>query len=639
MIDRGYVWIATSWLSAVLDSTSPLLPKTADSIRGVLTLRPHTLDSRRKRDFMTRWSRLSNGFIGLNPYGLYAYDTVWMIAYAVKEFLDQGGTVSFSSIPKLSSVDGATLNFSALRIFNGGMQLLHNILRTNMTGLTGPIRFNPDRSLMNPSYDIINVNKMGSKQVGYWSSCSGLSTVPPETLCAKRANQSSTKQLLHGVVWPGETLRKPRGWAFAKESRQLRIGVPNRVSFKIFASVENGTNVTAQGYCIDVFLAAIKLLHYDVPHRFIPFGDGYKNPSYDQFVNMINLDKFDAAVGDITIVTNRIKGVDFTQPYMETGLVVVVPVRKLKASAWAFLRPFTPSLWCATAISLFLVGAVVCILEYRMNDEFRGPRSKPFITILLFSLSTLISTHREATVSALGRTVLTIWLFVVLILTSSYTASLTSILTVQKLTSPIAGIESLITSTEPIGFQVGSYVENYLIKELGIHKSRLRPLGSPEAYASALESGKVAAVVDERPYIERFLAYPCKFSIVGEEFSRSGWGFAFPRDSPLTVDMTTAILTLSENKTLQEIHGKWLGKEVCTSESSEIVSDQLNLESFWRLFLICGVACFASLFKYLCLKIWQFMRQFPQESTPSSPGSSASARIRSFLSFMDERES
>lgn len=95
------------------------------------------------------------------------------------------------------------------------------------------------------------------------------------------------------------------------------------------------------------------------------------------------MQKFDAAVGDITIVTNRIKGVDFTQPYMETGLVVVVPVRKLKASAWAFLRPFTPSLWCATAISLSLVGAVVWILEYRMNDEFRGPRSKSFITILL----------------------------------------------------------------------------------------------------------------------------------------------------------------------------------------------------------------------------------------------------------------
>lgn len=127
--------------------------------------------------------------------------------------------------------------------------------------------------------------------------------------------------------------------------------------------------------------------------------------------------------------------------------------------------------------------------------------------------------------STLGRFVLIIWFFVVLIVNSSYTASLTSILTVQQLSSPITGIDTLVTGNEPIGFQEGSFVENYLSDELNIPRSRLVALGSPEEYADALERGIVAAVVDERPYIELFLSDHCRFSVRGQEFTKSGWGF------------------------------------------------------------------------------------------------------------------
>lgn len=48
----------------------------------------------------------------------------------------------------------------------------------------------------------------------------------------------------------------------------------------------------------------------------------------------------------------------------------------------------------------------------------------------------------ENTVSALGRLVLILWLFVVLIINLSYMASLTSILTVQQLSSRIEGLDS-----------------------------------------------------------------------------------------------------------------------------------------------------------------------------------------------------
>ncbi|KAL5706075.1 hypothetical protein ACHQM5_024284 [Ranunculus cassubicifolius] len=637
MMESGYVWIATTWLSTVLESRSPLDPKTGRSLQGVLTLRPHTPSSEKKQYFVSKWNQISNGTIGLNAYGLYAYDTVWMIAYAVKKFLDNGGRITFSNDSNLHDAAGGALNLQAMSIFDGGKELLDNILHTNMTGLTGPIQFDQDRYLIHPALDVINVIGTGYRQIGYWTNYSGLSVEPPETLYMKPPNRSSSNQHLYSVIWPGQTTTKPRGWVFPNNGRQLRIGVPNRVSYREFVSKARGTDQIT-GYCIDVFLAAINLLPYAVPYRFIPYGNGKENPSYNQLVNLITTNYFDAVVGDVAIVTNRTRIVDFTQPYIESGLIIVSPVKKMNISAWAFLRPFTPMMWAVTAFFFLVVGAVVWILEHRMNDEFRGPPRQQVVTTLWFSFSTLFFSHRENTVSTLGRLVLIIWLFVVLIINSSYTASLTSILTVEQLSSSVKGIESLVTSGKPIGFQVGSFAENYLMEELNVPKSRLIALGSPEEYAIALESGRVAAVVDELPYVELFLSSQCKFSTVGQVFTKRGWGFAFPRDSPLAIDLSTAILTLSENGDLQRIHDKWLIRRACSSQDSELSSDRLRLRSFWGLFLICGVACILALTIYFISTCREFKRFSPEESEPSAHGSTRSKRLQTFLSFVDDRE-
>lgn len=74
--------------------------------------------------------------------------------------------------------------------------------------------------------------------------------------------------------------------------------------------------------------------------------------------------------------------VDFTQPYIESGLVVVAPVRKLNSSAWAFLRPFTPMMWLVTAVFFLVTGVVIWILEHRINGDFRGPPRRQIVTIL-----------------------------------------------------------------------------------------------------------------------------------------------------------------------------------------------------------------------------------------------------------------
>ena len=217
---------------------------------------------------------------------LYAYDTIWLVAYALNSFFNQGGIISFSNDSRLHSIEGSNLHLDAMSIFDGGALLLKNILQSNLVGLTGPIKFNPDKSLILPAFDVINVIGTGFRRIGYWSNYSGLSTVPPETLYSRPPNRSSANQQLYSVVWPGETVVTPRGWVFPNNGKQLRIGVPARVSYKEFVSQVRGTN-TFKGFCIDVFTAAVNLLPYAVPYQFIPYGDGKENPSYTELVRLV----------------------------------------------------------------------------------------------------------------------------------------------------------------------------------------------------------------------------------------------------------------------------------------------------------------------------------------------------------------
>ncbi|XP_021717753.1 glutamate receptor 3.3 [Chenopodium quinoa] len=639
MIGNGYAWISTDWLSSLLDSYSPLPSDMINSMQGFLVMRAHTRDSNRKKAFASRWKSITGGSPGLNAFALYAYDSVSILAHAIDAYLNQGGNVSFSSDTKLHSSNSSERFLQGMRKFDGGPALLSSILKTNITGLTGPLKFNSERSLVDPAYDIINVIGTGYRVVGYWSNYSGLSTTLPESLYSRPPNRSSANQHLHPVFWPDGSTTPPRGWVFPNSGTQLKIGVPLRVSFKEFVSRVPGTNDMFKGFCIDVFQSAVNLLPYPVPYEFVSFGDGHKNPNYTDLVNMILAGKFDAAVGDIAIVTSRTKIVDFTQPFVSSGLVVVAPFKKLNSGAWAFLEPFSPLMWGVIVLSFLTVGVVVWILEHRINDEFRGSPTRQFITILWFSFSTLTFSHKENTISCLGRMVVIIWLFVVLILTSSYTASLTSILTVQQLSSAIKGIDSLVAGNERIGYQAGSFAQMYLTEELNISKSRLVELTSPEEYAEALRVGRIDALVDELPYVELFLSSQCDYRIVGPEFTRSGWGFAFPRDSPLAPDMSTAILKLSENGDLQRIHDKWLTTSSCSQDNTEIESSQLHLKSFLGLFLLCGIACIVA----LCIYFTRICRRFHHASrnqvVSEFQGSNSNLqRLRTLITLIDEKK-
>ena len=104
------------------------------------------------------------------------------------------------------------------------------------------------------------------------------------------------------------------------------------------------------------------------------------------------LQNYDAVVGDTTILADRSQHVDFTQPFTESGVVMVVPIKAGEANnAWAFMRPFTASMWCTTGAFFIFTGFVIWLFEHRVNPEFRGKLSEQVVTVLWYLTLYIIS--------------------------------------------------------------------------------------------------------------------------------------------------------------------------------------------------------------------------------------------------------
>ncbi|KAK2979001.1 hypothetical protein RJ640_023583 [Escallonia rubra] len=357
----------------------------------------------------------------------------------------------------------------------------------------------------------------------------------------------------------------------------------------------NKSEVT--GFCADVFRAAIKALPYEVPYEFIPFATptGESAGSYTDLINEVFLQNFDAAVGDITITSNRSLYVDFTLHFTDIGVGTVAP---LSNSMWIFLEPLEGSLWVTTACFFILTGFVIWVIEHAVNEEFQGSPAQQIGRVLWFSFSTLVYAHRQKLLSNLSRFVIIIWVFVVLIMTSSYTATLSSIMTVQQIQLASKGLS--------IGYRPGPFLRGIIAKNTNFLDNRLQQRASAQDFANALSKGTklggVDAIIDEIPYIKAFLANYSGYAMIDSEPTTNGFAFAFTKGSPLVPEMSREIAKLREEGKLMELEKKWFKSDSTLSpqQGGAVTTPKiLDLHSFSGLFLISGISSAMALLIFL----------------------------------------
>ncbi|KAK3130093.1 hypothetical protein QOZ80_6BG0488780 [Eleusine coracana subsp. coracana] len=348
MMAEDFVWIMAYGLTDVFDIIgSPAF----DVMDGVLGFEPYVPETENK--FRQRWLekyQSGNPSTPLNEptvYGLFAYDTAWALALAA----EQAAYVNSDFVPPETN-NGST-DFDRLSTSTAAEKLLSAFLKSNFPGMTGQFRIH-DRQLISTTYNIINVVGQKRKKVGFWT---------PKFNISKSMKKNDD---LGTIIWPGGRNNVPRGWLFPA-NKKLKIGVPVKPGFGSFIRYENGK---ARGFCGDVFEEVLRTLHYDVPIHYEEFGDGKGQSSgtYDELVYKVYRKEYDAVVGDITILANRSLYVDFTLPYTESGVRLLVPVRdQRQKTAWTFLKPLAADLWLASGAFFVLTAELHRKLKFNSN--------------------------------------------------------------------------------------------------------------------------------------------------------------------------------------------------------------------------------------------------------------------------------
>ncbi|KAF5188943.1 Glutamate receptor 3.2 [Thalictrum thalictroides] len=170
-------------------------------------------------------------------------------------------------------------------------------------------------------------------------------------------------------------------------------------------------------------------------------------------------------------------------------------------------------------------------------------------------------------------------------------------LTIPHIQSNDYSIEYLRMTNAKVGCDRG-FVGKYLEDVFGLHPKNIRLFDSDTDYPLALEKGEIVAAFLEVPYVKVFLAKHCKdFVVVGPTYAVGGFGFVFPKGSPILPDISKAVLEVTESGKLQELENKLLSAYNC-SESKEH-DGSLGVPSFSGLFYITGGTTTITLVLYL----------------------------------------
>ncbi|KAK8344793.1 hypothetical protein V6Z12_A07G103100 [Gossypium hirsutum] len=403
------------------------------------------------------------------------------------------------------------------------------------------------------NFEIVNVLGIeGERRVGFWTPTGKFTNKLSHGFAHGRHlfSSSTIDEDLETIMWPGGISTIPKGRMMQMSSKILRIGVTLKNGFPQLLKVDHDlqTNFTiVSGFCIDVFRAAMAGLNYQMSYEFIPFKDNSQNSgeTNNNLVYEVYLQKYDAAVGDITITANRSLYLDFTFPFTDMGVGM----------------PVTPGLWLTVVGFYVLTALVIWLIERPALVEQQTHQSNGQIGRILKNKLIL---SWEKLPSNLSRSVVVLWVFVVFI-----------------------GIElhrHFDVNDGPVTQEVVGYLNFQNSSSTSIW------LTSPEEYANALpkgsKNGGVSAIIDEIPYIKIFLEkYPARYSMIGPVMpTTNGLGFG----STMAHDISKEIAKLREDGRLQMLENSWFTIPTTNFHSGDTSNtmNPLTRGDFQGLFLI-----------------------------------------------------
>ncbi len=270
----------------------------------------------------------------------------------------------------------------------------------------------------------------------------------------------------------------------------------------------------------------------------------------------------DVAVAALTITPERERNIDFTHAIYTTGLGIAVAGEAYNPWITVARRFFSTAFLkviAALALVLLGVGVLVWWFEHKKNpQQFNGSAARGIGSGFWWSAVTMttVGYGDKAPVTAAGRILGLIWMFAAIIIISSFTAAITSSLTVTQLESVIKGPEDLPKAT--VGTVANTTSESYL-KQIHISFSSY---GSPQEGLAALKAGKVQALVYDAPILRYYIHqnYIGSLEVLPYRLLRQEYGIALRPNSPLREPINVVLLQKIREKTWQDKLSQYLGE-------------------------------------------------------------------------------
>ncbi|WP_083862391.1 glycine betaine/L-proline ABC transporter substrate-binding protein ProX [Baaleninema simplex] len=279
----------------------------------------------------------------------------------------------------------------------------------------------------------------------------------------------------------------------------------------------------------------------------------------------------DLAIGGISITARREETLDFSYPFFESGLQIMVLERgnTLFNTLVSTLESivFSPHIYYGIGVfvlTLLVVAHVIWIVERPHNPDF--PQSYPLgiwesfwwaaVTVTTVGYGDKTPKH------PLGKFVALVWMCAGYFVFAYFIATMTTSFTLDRLDGPIRSIDDLP------GHRIATITRSTGAEYLNGVRATILEYDRVEDLYDALYDDRVDAIVYDAPVLQYYAEHEGngRVQTVGSIFKRESYGFAFPKNSPYLEAIDITLLKLIENGTYEELRHRWFGEESWIAE-------------------------------------------------------------------------
>lgn len=271
----------------------------------------------------------------------------------------------------------------------------------------------------------------------------------------------------------------------------------------------------------------------------------------------------DVAAGAISITADRMKIYDFSQPTLNGGLQILLSADSVKTSQpglggfMDLLFSKTMLVWLIAGLALTLLPAhIIWLVERRHPESIVSRKYFPGIFQSFdWGFAMLGQQPADFPRHWVARALATLWAFVSIVFVAYYTATLTSNLTVAKITNAISSPSDLV------GHKVCTVADTTSARYLQTAGIEATGAAAVDDCYKSLKKGDVDAVVFDAPVLQYYVNNDGAGSAIlaGTIFEPVDYGLAFRNGDPLLKRVDEALLAMREDGTYDLIKKKWFG--------------------------------------------------------------------------------